>query len=756
MTRHLILCFVLWSFLFATQVLANPVRVTSGEHDGFTRLVFDYGRPTDWQVGRSADGYQLRITGTPSPYDLTNAFNLIGKSRLAAIWANPESGQLHIGLACACHVIPFEFRPGIVVIDIKDGPPPAGSSFELALDGNISPPLDARIIPRPRPRPTPLTNTENQPAYDWTKTARAALYDPTPQHLKAPTGTQTPAVLPPDPKLQPLRDQILHQIARGAAQGVVDMTVPRPDETAQAPQMVQSAQIRIGEAQTLVTQKDRATSGNLGATGTACTDTAWLNIPDWGDESADVSDQLATMRQNLSTEFDRPNPDAIENAVKFNIFIGFGAEARQLLDAFDSAHAEAKVWSALSYLVEAEPDPDGIFTGQAACASPAALWAVLADPALSPGDPIDEGSIRLAFSALPLHLRRNIGPALSDRLIRLGFPESARALGDAITRAPGEAGHAVALMDAVLDLHNGDPIRAEQAAKAVLADAGPNQPEALVTLIHARVAQNLPIAPDIALALHAHLSDHQGSPLQPRLQKALILAEAASGNFAAAFADLPNHSDQESAVWTMVAFMAPDDVFLTLAVRDKGAKPPAATDETAAIIARRLVDLGIANAARPWLDIVDNPDPLLVAEAAIKRRDGRAALSPLSGQTGDMVEELKLQALSLLGDDRLQADILAKTGDLDSASAALARAGDWDKLAQSGQEPWKSMAAQIKAIDTDTTGAELSNASVAGGPLAQNHALAKAGADTRDSVEKLLSSLPVPSISALQSNSEDQ
>lgn len=87
--RHLWIA--LWSIL-ATPVLAESVRVTSGEHDGFTRLVFDYGRPVDWQVGRSADGYELRLTERPPPYDLTNAFAFITRSRLAALWATPESG----------------------------------------------------------------------------------------------------------------------------------------------------------------------------------------------------------------------------------------------------------------------------------------------------------------------------------------------------------------------------------------------------------------------------------------------------------------------------------------------------------------------------------------------------------------------------------------------------------------------------------------------------------------------------------------
>ena len=45
--------------LFATPSLSQTVRVSSGEHDGFTRVVIDFGKPVDWQFGRSDSGYEL-------------------------------------------------------------------------------------------------------------------------------------------------------------------------------------------------------------------------------------------------------------------------------------------------------------------------------------------------------------------------------------------------------------------------------------------------------------------------------------------------------------------------------------------------------------------------------------------------------------------------------------------------------------------------------------------------------------------------
>jgi hypothetical protein len=732
--------------------LAEPVRVTSGEHDGFTRLVFDYGRPVDWQVGRSADGYELRLTERPPPYDLTNVFAFITRLRLAALWATPESGQVQIGLACACHAIPFEFRPGIIVIDLKDGPPPKGSSFEVMLDGTSATPIEPPQTPRPRPRPDSQDSMAPTPAedvavYDWTQAAHSSLRSRTADQPAASPSVQAQSLLPADPGLQPLRKEILQQIARGASQGVVDMALPKPPDQPQTTKTPKdghpAAQIRIGEAQTSVLQTDDAALGNLGAKGNRCIAADQLAVTDWGDEKGSFVDQMANLRQGLSGEFDRPDSASIARAIEFQLFLGFGAEARQLILAFaEEDHPNAEVWRAISHLLDGENDPQRLFKDQAACAGPAALWAVLGDPALAVGDPIDSGAVRLAFSALPPHLRRLIGPPLVERLVALDQEKTARALKDAITRAPGEAGQVVALMEARLDLRTGDPASAEQTATAILKDAGPNQPEALITLIEARIAQNLPVSPDIALALRAHLSDHHGTLLEPQLQEAVILAEAAAGNFEAAFAGLADHPKRAPDVWAIAANLASDETFLAFTVLEKSAYVPDVAQPTAAMIARRLVGLGLPEPAEHWLSAVKNPDPLLVAEAAIKRRDGHTALPALEAQEGEVITGMKLQALALLGSDLPQAELFEEMGDLGAASAALARAGAWDRIRQDGQEPWKTLAAQLQAtpVPSDLT-PELPY-----GPLASGRDLALAGAATRVAIETLLATVPAPPV----------
>ena len=130
MMRRLILAALL---VMAGQASAQTAKVTSGEHDGFSRLVVELPAPGDWQFGRTVDGYALSVSAPPAAYDLAGVFKLIRRDRLAAIAVDASTGNLQIGLACPCYAIPFEFRPGIIVIDIRDGAPPDGSSFEQPL-----------------------------------------------------------------------------------------------------------------------------------------------------------------------------------------------------------------------------------------------------------------------------------------------------------------------------------------------------------------------------------------------------------------------------------------------------------------------------------------------------------------------------------------------------------------------------------------------------------------------------------------------
>jgi hypothetical protein len=700
---------------------ANPVQVQSGEHDGFTRLVLDYGQTVGWQLGRSPDGYELQVL-SPTAYDFTQAFNLIGKGRLAAIWADPASGNLRIGIACACHAIPFEFRPGIVVIDLRDGPPPKGSSFELALNGDPSPELPKRNLPRPRPRPALAT------PYDWLKRAvadpaRPAHHQPYP-HLLGEI----------DPTLQPLREALLHQLSRGVAQGVVDIAIPQASPNPGNGSGNPSVQIHVGDLPGMTA--DIADSDkSLAANGNTCPTASNLDVSGWGDDHP-ISQQIALSRQGLVQEFDKPDPEALARAVKFHLFMGFGAEARQLLQAFPVDQKDAPFWRSLSFLMDDEPDSAPAFAGLEACDTPAAMWALLGNPAPVAGGALNNDAALLAFSALPVHLRQLLGPRMAERFLAREDAESARAVRDAILRAPGTAGAATDLLQAEMDMKSGDPKAAEAKLVNILADSGPHATEALITYVEARVAQSLPIPPDIAPALEAMLMEHANAKDAPKIRRALALAQAASGDFRAAFDAAPALGKTEAEIWHILAVVGEDRAILDYAILAENRMHPDIAPETSEALARRLLKLGFAKDAALWLDKVADPDAVLAAEISLAQGDAQSALTWLVASTEQEADPLRAQALQALGDNIAAAKTYSDSGAEAKAVAALIRAGDWAHLAETGPAPWKAAAATVLPVWHPPPASD--------GPLARGHSLVDSSAKTRLAVASLLQNLANP------------
>ncbi len=727
-------CLLSLTILLPMASFAQPVQVSSGEHDGFTRLVLDYGSPVDWQVGRTTDGYELRLSGAAPAYDLTRVYDLIRRGRLASVWADPESGALRIGIGCACHAQPFEFRPGIVVIDLKDGAPPKGSSFELALSGDILPVLASRPNPRPRARPlqterqTLLSNRVG--SYDWT----TAVLGPAPEAKPmAASPRASGAALPDaDPSLQPLREALLHQLSRGAAQGVVEMAQLMKTDVAAPP--TGPIRIRLNELPGVRIDDDAGPPTALTAQGASCIPDGRLDIGAWGTEEA-VSIQMAQARAGLMGEFDAPDPAAQSTAVRFLLFIGFGAESRQMLSQFSTPQPDAAIFASLAHILDDSADPAPAFAGMTACDTSASLWAILGNPAPLPGQAFNRIAALRSFSGLPIHLRRLLGPTLVDRLLVLDDANAAEAVRNSILRAPGEAGPDVALMQARIDLQAGDPVKAELRLEPLITTSGPATPDALLAQVATHLARRAPLEPTHVTALEGLLHERRDSRDEARFALAVTRARALAGDFESAFSDLAEVPEAAQDVWSLLAEFGPDSALLTHAVLPDADLPSIPT-AAAATLARRLSDLGFPKQARAWLRQVSAPDAHLAARIELQVDDARAALRLVAGSADPAMEMLRSEALYQLSDEAALADMLAKRGEEDARWRAVGRARDWSQLSQAAPAPWQPLA-------TTAVGAVLQDP-VPTGELAQGQALLISSAKTRQQIDDLLSTVPVP------------
>lgn len=709
---------------------ASPVMVTSGEHPGFTRLVMQFDGPVNWQVGRTLDGYTFRVPDRKPAYDMAKAFDLIGKSRLAALWSDPKTGDLHFGIACACYAMPFEFRPGIIVLDLHDGPPPKGSSFEQPLDGPLLPAVAPAALLRP---------VTQRPLYDWTQSLDAHL-----DHNPDPTGafgSLSPGLGTVDAGLEPLRLSLIEEMSRGASQGIVDMAKPNQAE-GPGGKGDPSVQIHLGETPDLIIRQKGDGDASLTAQGAECISDEQLDLPSWG-SSRPVADQIGPERQGLTGEFDKPDPDAVTRAVRFQLFLGFGAEARGLVRAFPEDLPDKTIWDSMARIMDDTPNPSSAFLGMEDCDTTAALWATLADPNTSPIDETGKSAVLRGFSALPPHLRRLLGPKLVDRFLAKQDITVATALRDAVLRAPGDSGPEVILMQAAMSRAAGRPGQAEAQLEPLASAAGPASADALVALVEQRVTLGQSVEYSQVQALEELLKERKSGSEAARFQHALVLARAASGDFDRAFADAAKLPDVATSLWHLLALTGPDSALLAHATLGQGEAPPSAAKKDAAVIADRFLGLGLAAEAAQWLKLDDQAPALLRARVELAQGNPKATLALLAMDDTPVSLDVKARAHQDLNDEKAAAEVFAKLGKPEDQWAALGRSHAWDVLAAEGPDPWKAVALFV----TNEPEAPSLMPQVEG-PLARNKSLVEDSAATRDAITTLLNSVksPVPTI----------
>lgn len=660
--------FLLAVWLLATPAGAEVARVTGGEHADFTRLVVQAPGLGDWRFGRTDGGYELQAATAITGFDLSRAFDRIPRSRVSGLWRDPANGRLHLALACDCHAIAFEYRPGMVVIDVKPGLAPAGSGFETTLDPQRSPraPATPRIA-----------------VYDWLDLWR--------DESRLPDRTAAETLDPATAGV--LREALLRELSRGVAEGIVRPADAAPEAPAGEGEAVAGLRITLGDLPGMIAATPGSPAAPTTAEGAACLPDTALALGDWLAPGPPAA-SLGLIRQGLLAEFDAPIADNILHSARVQIALGFGAEARQTLDLLPGTPAGTGLLRSLSYLVDLESPPENAFAGMESCDTAAALWAGLglALRAAPADGPVDDASISRAFAALPPHLRPHLGPLLVDFALARGQTEAARRLRDAILRAPVETPAETALVEARYQLGTGKAEAAETAAGAAMEAGGTTVPDAAILRAEAAFRGNRRVPETLPADLAAYMAEARGTPREAALRRALVLALAMSGNAEAAFsaarespADLPD-------LWDILAPGADPSVLLLHAVA--GSPPPGLGEEAARAVARGLLDLGFPDHALRWLGpMTEAADPemrLLVAEARLALRDARGAVLGLSGLELREADLIRARAYLQLGDAAAAAEAFARAGDEAGRQAALRAAGLWAEMALTPADPWQA------------------------------------------------------------------
>ncbi len=630
-----------------TSVSAQVLRVRSGEHDGYTRLVIQVPAGTDWLMTPNERGADLNIAIKGATFDTGTVFDRLTSKRLQSLTQASSGGALKMVFGCECVATAFLHQQTMVVVDISPG----------------------KFIPVAVPKIDVVTDLHP----DIAKQA------PPPVHIPA-TALTLPLL---QMSHQNFEDELISRILQSADREVIDLTLAGIGRR----QSARFGPLRTSDAQAPNLRLSSVLDDARGLESLAlpefdakfeCITDAELEFDSWAGPEQFVV-QVAQLRTGLFQEFDRLDQEKALNLAKLYTYYGFGAEALQVLDLLPGTTAEQQrisvMASTLDGLTASEPHS---FEGQQSCESAAALWALLAEEKLAPEAQLN--IIEQAFNRLPEHLRRQLGSTLADLLATAGRLEAARRILRSVDRVMTAETADVTLTKATIADAEGNADTANAHLTEVIAtpSASEEAPLALARLIEKRWADRGSIPPkDLDLAA-SYAREFRNSELGPMMARTHVLALSMSQEFDGAMHHIQNAPDDKDwrrtrdQVLQLLAERADDITFLRYIIGLKEKTRITLSVDTATSVARRLVNLGFSSAAREWTDPSGDQNHA-IERAQIRARSSllsdhpRQALLELSEDPSDDARVMRAQALARVQNFNAAAELLRETGQIEAA-----------------------------------------------------------------------------------------
>ena len=663
--------------LVAFPANAEPVRVLTGEHEDFTRIVLPFSAPADWSLFRTEGGYGLSVGDRTPTYDLSRVFDLIPKTRLRSIHVNPATRDLNLGVACLCHVEVAEQSDGVLVIDLHDGPGNPDSPFEMSRAGVVADPLRQILPPRPKPRKDRETGLE----YDWL----AGL-----ENDGAETAQESAEISSDDHT--DFRHAVIQALARGASQDLVRMTPSATEEIASPPPV---------QAGTAGWRLPSSSGGPSVINPILCSDPKEFDLPSWATEG-NAAQQISAAKAAILQEFDKVDEVHLLAAIRTHVYFGFGAEARQMIAEF-SPGPSFPILEAMAYIVDGDQPADKAIADQVRCGGAASLWAILADDNSKTDDPKIADDIALAFLALPRHLRALLGPPLARKLRAGGFDDAAEMTLSSLERS-GEDG----ATDATRLRLQSELLSGQHTANLDQLSQDDNSVETLILRAEAAFQQRQAPDPKAITLLEAAMFTADKDVDASALNRSLSQLLALSGEFRRAFELVTEDAATTQDLWALITESSAPGDFLDEAGRVSTPATLSLPPKIREAVATRLLDLGLPELAEPWATPPAS-NSVLLARLALAKSDGRAALDRLSTETSADADDLRRQAYLAIGDTNAAVNLLIEQGNSEEA----ARLRRWADLppTESDDEitPWAALA-DLAVLDSLSGPATLASA----------------------------------------------
>lgn len=511
---------------------AETVRVQTGEHADFTRVVLTLPAGPNWEVRRGESGYDIRLPGA-SAFELARFYDLVPRTRIAEVAQSADGETLSLDVDCLCNIDAFIYLDRFLVVDVRDGAPDPLSPFEIETPADevaTNAPSAGRqfqIVPNPL---IPLFVPA--PAMGASQPETASVEESISTDLIA---SEEEVALPEESSgfdINQLSADIAQSVARALSEGLIG-----PPRAVERDEGLQDIAITAATLPGITMRTSREQASGTGAVmqdqqQLACVPDDQLAIEDWADERS-FSVQLRALADGLFAE-DAPTDEAALIAfARFYLYFGFAEEAAQLLQADGRNSVATQLLATLAQVMMGGEVADPRFRQQVACDGRVALWALLTSGELDAESRSQTAMIVSDFRRLPPEVKALVGPRLAEVFLEAGDVDAAMQI---LGRVPEEGAIPSELTTATSDLEAAQD-RPEEAA-AIL-DAAITQHGVidapvltrLLTLGAEGVVQ--PAAETVALA-DAVLFEARGSAAAGELALAQYRYHLAAGDFAAA------------------------------------------------------------------------------------------------------------------------------------------------------------------------------------------------------------------------------
>jgi|GEM_PF-6592406 len=681
-------------FLFPTLPNAETVFIRSGEHEDFSRLVmqFDEEIPS-WTLGRSEEGYALRLKQMGLIIDTSETYKKINRARLADIHFDNSSNTLSLDVTCDCHINAFNFRDNKLVLDIKSGAAPENSPFEIpiqeqltSLQGSDSSPAGNTFLPADTPpqiqlakpilrldnissapQPTEivlhLPLTINNPPISRNLPPLELFADQNELALSSPKDiAQSPRhVMTTPPMISRSReseDLLLRELARATSQGLLDAHLPdiphppppnpisvissspQTDDTDQ-PDLQISGHFNI-EADTSI---DRSMVQSLMGVSVinetvTCNLGERLDIRLWGSPD-NITAAITDARGALLDGRDSLDPEAVMALTRAYLYAGFGAEALQILDLNPVESDETKALRQIADLSDsAEQTSEGPLSALQNCSNAGAFWALLTESTI-PAQGVNHDAIIEVATSLPPHLRSVFGSRLIRLYNKAGDISRAQILRASISRTIDEPHPEFRLAQAEMDHSAGETLNAEMVLTGIINENSFQSLEALTIFLQTALEQRTSIDPVIIGNAEALAFEYKGSDIGTRFHFLLARTYAQAQDFNRAIKTLDALDDTVSEfdlrfAWhelsNEILSLETDADFLVAIYQNKDILQSNSMEPQARrMIAGRLIQQGFDKTGREFLSVFTN-----------QTADDRFLLAEAAFFAGDYQDALQL------------------------------------------------------------------------------------------------------------------